>query len=47
MFSRYPDVSNLVPFEEYDREIAAEKVNIAKKIFEQLKDKSKSLEELA
>lgn len=47
MFSRYPDVSNLVPFEEYDREIAAEKVSIAKKIFEQLKDKYKSLEELA
>ncbi len=40
MISRYPDVMDSVPFEEYDRDIALEKVAIARKIFEQLQDRS-------
>ena len=36
-FSRYPDVADCVPYEEYDEETAKEKVEIAKKIFEYLK----------
>jgi HEPN domain-containing protein len=36
-FSRYPDVSENVPFEEYTKEISKEKVETAKKIFEALK----------
>lgn len=37
-FSRYPDVTEHVPYEEYDEEIAREKVNTAKELFELLKD---------
>ena len=44
MISRYPDVTGRVPYEEYDRNIAEEKVNAAKKIFEQLKDRYKFME---
>lgn len=36
-FSRYPDVAERVPCEEYNEEIANEKVKIAKEIFESLK----------
>lgn len=36
-FSRYPDVVDKVPYEEYSEEIAIEKVKIAKSIFESLK----------
>lgn len=42
-FSRYPDVSELVPYEEYDEEIAQEKVDKAKRIFERLKRRYKKL----
>lgn len=37
-FSRYPDVAERVPYEEYNEEIAVEKVKIAKGIFEVLKE---------
>ena len=37
-FSRYPDVAEHVPYEEYNEEIAREKVETAKEIFESLKD---------
>jgi len=36
-FSRYPDVAERVPYEEYTEEIAQEKVAIARKIFSELK----------
>jgi len=36
-FSRYPDVAERVPYEEYNEEIAKEKVSVAKAIFESLK----------
>lgn len=39
MISRYPDVSGMVPYEEYDKEIAGEKINVAMSIFEKLKDR--------
>jgi len=46
-FSRYPDVSERVPYEEYDEEIAKEKVKIAKGVFESLKrDYDALLEEI-
>lgn len=32
--SRYPDIGEIVPYEEYDDEIAKEKVKIAKEIFD-------------
>lgn len=45
-FSRYPDVSEKVPYEEYDIETAKEKVGIAKEIFKALKkDYEKLVEE--
>lgn len=44
MISRYPDVSGMVPYEEYDREIAVEKINVAKFIFEKLKDRYRRME---
>jgi len=44
MISRYPDITGRVPYEEYDKDIAAEKVNAARKIFEQLKDRYKFIE---
>ncbi len=37
-FSRYPDVSEQVPYEVYNEELAKEKVNIAKNIFESLRE---------
>ncbi|MBI5373866.1 MAG: HEPN domain-containing protein [Candidatus Schekmanbacteria bacterium] len=36
-FSRYPDVSENVPYEEYDENIAREKVTMAKIFFKSLK----------
>lgn len=42
-FSRYPDVAEGVPYEEYDEETAKEKVKIAKRVFEYLKDKYERL----
>lgn len=42
-FARYPDVSETVPYEEYNEEIAREKVKIAEKVFEVLRDRYKSL----
>lgn len=42
-FSRYPDVSEKVPYEEYNEEIANEKVEIAKSIFSFLKKSYKAL----
>lgn len=42
--SRYPDVSEDVPYEQYDEEIAQEKINTAKRIFESLKERYKPLE---
>lgn len=44
MISRYPDVSGLVPYEEYDEEIAVEKINIARFAFEKLKDRYSKME---
>lgn len=38
MFARYPDVGENVPYEEYDEEIAAEKVAKAERVFALLKD---------
>ncbi len=43
-FSRYPDVSELVPYEEYNEEIAQEKVDQAKRIFKLLKERYQELE---
>jgi HEPN domain-containing protein len=37
-FSRYPDVSDKIPYEEYDITTAKEKVKKAKDIFESLKE---------
>ena len=36
--SRYPDASELVPYEHYDKNLAIPKVTSAQKIFELLKD---------
>jgi HEPN domain-containing protein len=36
-FSRYPDVADHVPYEEYNEKIAKEKVKIAREIFKSLK----------
>ncbi len=44
MISRYPDVSDTVPFEGYDKDIALEKVAVAKRVFEKLGDRYISLE---
>ena len=44
-FSRYPDVSELVPYEAYNEEIAREKVKIASGIFDSLKKFYESLSE--
>lgn len=43
-FSRYPDVADHVPFEAYNEEIAQEKVEKAKRIFERLKERYEELE---
>ncbi len=42
-FSRYPDVAESVPYEEYDEQTAKEKVRTAKEIFEVLKEQYKIL----
>ncbi len=42
-FSRYPDVSERVPYEEYNPKIAEEKVKIAKEVFKALKKQYRSL----
>ena len=44
-FSRYPDVAEQVPYEEYNKEIAEEKVKTAKVIFESMKESYKTLTE--
>lgn len=44
MISRYPDVSDTVPYEEYSKDIAVEKVTTAKNIFAKLSDRYISLE---
>jgi HEPN domain-containing protein len=38
-FSRYPDVSQQIPYEQYNEEIAKDKVERAKKIFQEIKKK--------
>lgn len=43
VFARYPDVSEDVPYEQYNAEIATEKVESAKKVFESLKARYKTL----
>jgi len=43
-FSRYPDISNSVPFEEYNEKIADEKVKNAERIFKKLKKEYEVLE---
>jgi HEPN domain-containing protein len=45
VFARYPDVSECIPYEEYTKEIAQEKVNLAKKIFKSLENRYSSLED--
>ncbi len=44
-FARYPDVSERIPYEEYTKETAQEKVAIAKRTFNSLKDRYSLLEE--
>ncbi|HFE62824.1 MAG TPA: HEPN domain-containing protein [Caldithrix sp.] len=46
-FARYPDVADLLPYEEYTEEIAQAKVARAKKIFELLKDRYREIGEAA
>jgi HEPN domain-containing protein len=36
-FARYPDVGQHIPYQEYDEEIASDKVERAKKIFNEVK----------
>ncbi len=43
--ARYPDVSDEVPYRQYDEEIAKEKVESAKSVFRILKDRYKALVE--
>jgi HEPN domain-containing protein len=38
MLSRYPDVSDLVPYEQYDEALANEKVRAARSVFALLKE---------
>gem|GEM_PF-3848556 len=45
MFSRYPDVSNDVPYELYDKDTAVAKINFAKKIFSLLSEQIKLIDE--
>ncbi|MDI6690002.1 MAG: hypothetical protein QME54_06270 [Actinomycetota bacterium] len=45
IFTRYPDVAEVVPFEQYDKTTAEEKVSVAKKVFHLLKPRYKMLEE--
>ena len=39
MLSRYPDVSDLVPYEQYDLALANEKVRAARSVFALLKER--------
>ncbi len=39
MLSRYPDVSDLVPYEQYDEALANEKVRAARSVFALLKER--------
>ncbi|OHC02327.1 MAG: hypothetical protein A3G17_05440 [Planctomycetes bacterium RIFCSPLOWO2_12_FULL_50_35] len=41
--SRYPDISLEVPYLEYDKETAERKVNIAKEVFQTLKNRYKGM----
>lgn len=43
-FSRYPDVAERVPYEEYDEDIAQEKIERARRIFERLRERYQELE---
>jgi HEPN domain-containing protein len=43
--SRYPDVSDAVPYEHYTKAIAEEKVHAAKEIFRQLIDRYSNLQD--
>ncbi len=45
-FARYPDVSQRIPYEEYNEEIAKDKVERAKKIFHEVKKKCRELKEM-
>lgn len=45
-FARYPDVGEHIPYEEYDEEIARDKVKRAKKIFYLVKSAYNNLKEL-
>jgi len=44
MLSRYPDVSDSVPYEQYDRALANEKVRAAQNVFRMLKDRYADLQ---
>lgn len=46
VFARHPDVADHVPYEEYTREIALEKVEQAKRLIEYLRDTNPELQEL-
>jgi HEPN domain-containing protein len=37
-FARYPDISDSIPYEQYDKTLATERVNSAQKIFEHLRN---------
>jgi HEPN domain-containing protein len=39
MLSRYPDVTDRVPYEQYDRALAGEKVRAAQSVFRMLKER--------
>lgn len=43
MLSRYPDVSDLVPYEQYDEALANEKVRAARSVFALLKERYAAL----
>jgi HEPN domain-containing protein len=44
-FARYPDVSQHIPYQEYDEEIAKDKVERAKKIFHEIKKLCRELKD--
>ncbi len=45
-FARYPDVGEHIPYEEYDEEIATEKVERAENIFNRVRTIYKNLDEM-
>ncbi len=45
IFTRYPDVSSFIPYEEYTKERALTKLKIAQRIFSELKSRWEKLEE--